>query len=273
MNIRSYLIPIAVLGAGIAWLGTPSEAHYEAAVQRDACDDRGRSSRGSSLCEIREFTLESSGDLRVDAGPNGGIRVEGSDRKDILVTARVQVRGRNDESIRALASEIRIRAANGAISADGPRSSGRQSWSVSYEVLVPVRYDLTLQTTNGGISIDDVYGAIDFQATNGGVSLSDLRGDVHGRTVNGGLTVRLNGDAWVGEGGLDVATTNGSVSLEVPQGYNAQLEAGTVHGRVTTDVPLTVQGRLGKRIKVELGHGGAMVRVLTVNGAVRIKRW
>ncbi len=272
MNIRSYLIPIAVLGAGVAWIGTPRGAHYEGAVQRDACGDRGRSSRGSSLCELREFALAFSGDLRVNAGPNGGIRVEGSDRRDVLVIAKLQVRGRNDESLRELASEIRIRTENGVISADGPRSSRRQSWSVSYEVSVPLHYDLTLQTTNGGISVDGVSGVIDFQATNGGVSLSGLGGTVRGRTVNGGVTVRLNGDAWVGEGGLDVATTNGSVSLEIPQGYNAQLEAGTVNGRVTTDVPLTVQGRLGKRIRAELGHGGAMVKAVTMNGAVRIKR-
>ena len=36
------------------------------------------------------------------------------------------------------------------------------------------------------------------------------------------------------------------------------------------DFPVTLQGRIGKRIQTQLGSGRPLVRVITTNGGVRI---
>jgi hypothetical protein len=59
---------------------------------------------------------------------------------------------------------------------------------------------------------------------------------MHGRTTNGGVKVALTGSQWDGEG-LDVTTTNGGVTLEVPSDYNAHLETGTVERRCPHGFP------------------------------------
>lgn len=89
--------------------------------------------------------------------------------------------------------------------------------------MVPEASDLDLETLNGGIEVKGVYGDIRFEAVNGGIRLSDLGGDVRGSTVNGGVVVRLAGDRWRGRS-LDVDTTNGSVKLQIPEEYSADVE-------------------------------------------------
>jgi DUF4097 and DUF4098 domain-containing protein YvlB len=131
--------------------------------------------------------------------------------------------------------------------------------------------DLSLESTNGGISIAQVSGDLEFQTTNGGVKLADVAGNVHGRTTNGSLTVELSGSEWQGTG-LDAATTNGGVVLVLPDGYNAHLEAGTRNGGLHFDFPVTVQGRIDRNISTDLGSGGAPIRVRTTNGGVTVKK-
>jgi DUF4097 and DUF4098 domain-containing protein YvlB len=103
------------------------------------------------------------------------------------------------------------------------------------------------------------------------VHLTRVGGDVRGRTTNGGVDVELEGSTWDGEG-LDVETSNGGVKLAIPANYSANLETGTVNGRLNVDFPVTVQGRLDKNINATLGSGGPPIRVRTSNGGVRISR-
>jgi hypothetical protein len=89
--------------------------------------------------------------------------------------------------------------------------------------------------------------------------------------MNGGVTVELDGERWEGSG-LDVQTTNGGVHLSLPSRYNARLETGTVNGGLQFDFPVTVQGRLSRRLTTDLGSGGALIRVVTTNGGVTVAR-
>ncbi|MPZ20734.1 MAG: hypothetical protein GEV06_22920 [Luteitalea sp.] len=246
----------------------------QAASGEDPCADVG--GRGNDdharHCETREETLP-AGALAVDAGPNGGIRVEGWDQNDIQLQAIVVAHAHSEERARALAAEVEVETAGNRVRANGPARSGGEGWSVSYRVHVPRQNDLELDANNGGISISGVGGTMRFKTQNGGVHLTDLSGSVRGRAQNGGLNVSLAGQTWEGEG-LDVETTNGGVTLAIPEAYNARLETRTVNRGFHTDFPLTVQGELNTRhgLTTTLGTGGAPVRVRTTNGGVRIKQ-
>lgn len=135
--------------------------------------------------------------------------------------------------------------------------------------------DLSLEAHNGGISIAEVYGKIDFKTTNGGVTLRRVGGSVRGGTMNGGVNIELAGNRWNGEE-LNVKTTNGGVTLSMPDNYSAHLETGTVNGNISIDfpvnVPLTDRGRIPRDVTIDLGSGGPTVRATTTNGGVRVKR-
>lgn len=272
MNTKLYALPLALsaLGLGTNWSSSPAAVELGNTAQDDLCRDQSSHDRGW-FCEVREFRF-SPGDIRgVDAAPNGGIHVQGWDRNEVLVRARVQAHAWSDEEAMDLVSEVQIETSRSMLESDGPRTGRNESWSVSYWVSMPRNSDLEMSTTNGGISIDDVTGNLGFHTTNGGVTLRNVGGDVRGRTTNGSVRVELSGSEWDGRG-LDVQTTNGSVRMLIPDGYNAELVSGTTNGGMTIDFPITVSGRIDRRIRTDLGRGGPTIRAVTTNGGVVIRR-
>jgi hypothetical protein len=240
----------------------------------EKCRERGswNNDRGRA-CEVRNVPVRLSGrSISVDGRQNGGIRVFGWDGDSVKVTARLEARDRTDEDARQLLTRVRILADGRSVRADGPDTDWDDaSWSVSYFVFVPRRFDLDLEAHNGGIGVSDVSGRLDLRTHNGGVMLSAVGGDVRAHTQNGALSVQLTGTRWDGTG-LDAETRNGSVRLSVPEQYAAQLETGTVNGSIRTDIPLTLSGRISRQLSIPLGGGGRTIRALTTNGSVTITR-
>ncbi|MEP7214227.1 MAG: DUF4097 family beta strand repeat-containing protein [Acidobacteriota bacterium] len=238
--------------------------------EREFCSSSDNSGNDRvSVNDLREFTV-AAGSLNVDAGRNGGVRVKGENRSDILVRACVQAWAGSAEGAKAAVAGVRI-SSSGTIKAEGID----ENFAVSYDIRVPRSTDLSLTAHNGGISISSVDGRLEFETTNGGVNLSDVAGDVKGRTTNGGVNVALMGRAWKGSG-LDVQTSNGGVRLLIPETYAANIETGTVNGGFSSDIAsLNVErnerGRpRATRINTSLNGGGAPIRVVTTNGGIRI---
>ena len=262
------------LGVFVAALMTMNVALAVAHGDKDGsltCRDNWSSDRLVGQCEIREQKLPASGMLTVDASRNGGVSIKGWDQSEILVRARVQAAAATQAEADQLVKQIRVETSGGKVFAVGPENRKNYQWSVTYEIFVPKRTDLSLEAYNGGISIADVSGRIDFTGHNGGVVLKRVGGSVRGGTMNGGLVVELDGASWNGEV-LDVKTTNGGIVMAIPENYSAHLQTGTVNGHLSIDFPVTVQGRIGKELAVNLGNGGATVRAMTTNGGVKIKR-
>ena len=207
------------------------------AAQVPCADNERQGNRDrANHCEIREYTLNDTGRLIVDASKNGGIRVTGADRTNVLVRARVNASAPSMDEAKALATQVAVQATPGNVHSSGPEDLRDRGWAVSYEIQVPRRSGLNLKAYNGGIGISDVEGDITFDALNGGVTLNRLGGDVRGKTVNGGLRVELAGNTWRGNQ-LDVQTTNG-VTLLTPTVFRTDmaLPAETSIGNYDVDV-------------------------------------
>lgn len=243
--------------------------------QKDFCSGNWSGDGKISFHEAREMTVSPTPLLTVDGKRNGGIRVIGENRSDILVRACVQTWAETEEAAQSLARSIRIQTGS-LITADMPEEF---KGSVSYEIHVPRMSNLKLTAHNGGISVSSVEGTMELETKNGGVSLSDVAGDVRGRTTNGGVSVKLSGASWRGSG-LDLETTNGGVNLVMPENYAARIETGTVNGGFKSDIAAlnvekdddTNENRWNrkKRISAELNGGGAPIRVITTNGGIKI---
>ncbi len=258
---------MAALGLVMA-LVSPSQAQ-RVIPDHEWCDgDRGNS-RAERYCEVREYDLDARDLVRVNAEPNGGIQVEAWDRNEIRLLAKVQAWSRRGDP-QEIVDQVEIETEN-TVSADGPRLRDREGWAASYRLMVPRNSNLDLETMNGGIRIQGVRGQMDFSTMNGGIALDDVGGDVQGKTQNGGVKVTLSGTQWEGEQ-LDLETTNGSVTLTLPEDFRADLTTGTVNGSFNTDFPITVRGSLrSNRLSTELNGGGPPIRLVTTNGAVRIR--
>ena len=229
-------------------------------------DDRDR----ERVCEVRDVQMKVPTRLFVDGRDNGGVSFYGWDKNEVLVRALIQAHGETKADAEALAKEIRVLTDMDRVRAEGPATRRYRGWSVSYEVWVPRKMDLDAETHNGGIHVEGVEGRMSLHGVNGGITLRDVAGDVRGETTNGGAAAYLSGSSWRGAG-LDLETTNGGVTLEMPRNFNAELETGTVNGGFNIDFPITVSGYVGRRIRTKLGNGGPRVRAITTNGGVRIR--
>ncbi len=54
--------------------------------------------------------------------------------------------------------------------------------------------------------------------------------------------------------------------------YSAHLETGTVNGHISVEFPVTVHGEINRQLSIDLGSGGPLIRAVTTNGGVSIKR-
>jgi len=222
-------------------------------------------------CEVRRSAIAApTGRVSIDAGENGDIKVVGGSADSMIVVARVAATGNTSDDALAIARQIRIEVTPTSVRATGPSTGDNRHWAVSFDVVLPRGADVSATAHNGGVYLEGLSGKVDASAVNGPVSVYGMAGDVRGRTENGPITAELRGTKWDGAG-LDLQTENGPVTLNIAKGYNAHLETGTVNGPMRIDFPVTLQGRITRRISVDIGSGGPTVRAVTTNGPVVVR--
>ena len=240
------------------------------APPEDLCAER-YDSRRQHHCEVREEIIGAANALDIDPGQSGGVRVRGWQRADVRLRTRVDAHAETESRARELVSAVRVAAIGGRIRSDGVMTVRDEQWATAFYLDVPTNVRLAINTRNGGISLEDFSGPALMRAVNGGISLRHVGGDVKGQTHNGELRVELAGTRWDGLG-LDVETRNGSVRLTLPPNYSAELETGTVHGRVEIDFPVLIHAGRQRRFTTTLGSGGPKIRAMTTNGSVIVRR-
>lgn len=229
-------------------------------------------------CNVREQTVAAAGRLVVDSGTNGGVTIRGSLRNDVLVRSKIDAWADTDSEASLIASQVQLNIAPGQISATGPSTNNRSNWSVSFEIFLPQNTDLDLKAHNGGVHVSDVRGRMELNTQNGGLHLERIAGDVTGTTQNGGVHVELDGNAWEGRQ-LDLRTQNGGVHVQAPQNFSGHLQAETVNGSIHSDFPTPAttaavqNGRFRPRtLDMNVGAGGPLIHLTTVNGGIHVGR-
>jgi len=227
---------------------------------------------------------------RIDAGKtleirgiNGAIRVERATGAEAEVVAQKTARRSDPADV-----EITVVPHDGGVTlcavyppVDGKENECRPGGGghnnthdndvkVEWTVRLPDGVKLGAHTVNGDVTVRDASGAVQASTVNGDVDVA-TRGVAEASTVNGSIRAALGKADWTGT--MAFSTVNGSVTLEVPAGLSADVEAATVNGSIETDFPITVQGKFGsRRLKGTIGNGGRGLDVETVNGSIRLRR-
>jgi DUF4097 and DUF4098 domain-containing protein YvlB len=152
----------------------------------------------------------------------------------------------NDVTVRTGAGGITIEDVGGNVAAHAG-SGGIHGTAIGAAKNGPARIEVS--TGSGGISLDQVRGSVDGQAGSGHVSISgEPTGDWH------------------------VRSGSGPVNLKLPAKTAFSLRAHTGSGGIHVDFPLTIQGAVGDRHRVEgkVGEGGPLIEIQTGSGGVHI---
>ncbi|HEV2645029.1 MAG TPA: hypothetical protein VGU46_01550 [Acidobacteriaceae bacterium] len=110
-------------------------------------------------------------------------------------------------------------------------------------------------------------GDIRAQTSNGSLSVSNLSGNVHLTTTNGSASGVLDGGTWRG-GELAVRSTNGSMRVQMPFGYSADVITRTTNGDVSGDFPNRRYGQSPNSLDTSVERGGPTLDFDTTNGHI-----
>lgn len=140
--------------------------------------------------------------------------------------------------------------------------------SVDFRVRVPAGVTLAAGTVNGGVTTRSLGGPVRARTVNGACDIETSRSG-EATTVNGSVRATLGKVA--SSDRLEFSSVNGSITLTLPAGLDAELEGNTVNGSIQADFPVTVSGKWGPRsMRGTLGRGGARLSASTVNGSIRL---
>jgi hypothetical protein len=247
---------------------------------------------------------------------DGSIQVRSWDMNEVLVQIerrgpdqssldRLEVKATQQGN--RLSIEAPRPAGQGQVNAFGPWVSQ----SVHLTVTAPRRVTLQAQTGDGSIEASDVQGTIDLRTGDGGVLASRVEGQLTVRTGDGSILVdNATGqvEAESGDGSIEIAgrlerldvrtgdgsvraealngsemkndwrmtTGDGSITLRVPQGFNAEVEAHTGDGRIRIDGldPPVPEGerREQRDVRGRLGSGGRSLYLRSGDGSIEVSR-
>jgi hypothetical protein len=133
--------------------------------------------------------------------------------------------------------------------------------------------DLRVRTGDGAIRLEHVSGAVDAASGDGSVDIDGAISTLKVRSGDGRMRLRTSTPSATGQ--WEVATGDGTVILEVPDSFGAELDALTGDGRVRVD-GVEFSGELDRhdpsRARGRLGAGGARITIRSGDGGITVRR-
>jgi hypothetical protein len=214
---------------------------------------------------------------------NGPVIIEPSDGDSFVVFADKRSRRSNPDDVEIRAVEnpdgsITVcalwRAAQTECGPSGEyrmKDMKKNDVAVRFRVLVPRGVRLDASTVNGQVQAEGAAAELVLATVNGGIQ-AEASGPIRATTVNGSVSATIDA-LTAGTEPVELKTVNGAIRVELPADLNADLEASTVSGRVSTALPIKVVGRVNPRqLRARLGEGGRRLTLSTVNGQIRIEQ-
>jgi hypothetical protein len=152
---------------------------------------------------------------------------------------------------------------------DGRMNTRNNDVEVHFVVRVPAGVSFAARTVNGDVQARNLASRVDARTVNGSVDIA-TNADCRAETVNGSIRASLGQLATDNE--ISFKTVNGGITLLLPSGANADVDAATVNGSFESDMPMTLQGKVSRReFHGTLGAGGPRLQLKTVNGGIVLK--
>jgi len=161
---------------------------------------------------------------------------------------------------------------------------------VKIELQVPSQTKAKIHTGDGNIRADSLRGPTRLDTHDGNIEGEDFDGVLEASSGDGNIRVRgkfagLNLRS--GDGNIDaevrpgshmtsswtVHTGDGRVTLRLPEGFAADVEAHTGDGHISVDLPLTTTGATHENeVSGKLNGGGQTLTIHTGDGSIHVER-
>ncbi len=172
--------------------------------------------------------------------------------------------------------------------------------SSSGEISVLAGRRMRVNTSSGDCEADTVSGRFEFSSSSGDLTLGLARDSVRVRTASGDILIQraargLDGEASSGQidvaeaggpirlvstsgdvsvsavapfAGVEATTSSGELTVRLPRGAGARLEASTSSGSIDCSIPITLDRSDRRTMSGRIGSGGPSVRLSSASGDI-----
>ena len=239
----------------------------------------------------KTFTLTGKPELRVETS-DGNIRVDTWDQNTIeahVTTERWKI-GPGEIQIfdhqSGDAVQLEVRFPQNIVHFN----FGGNHRRVEIVIHMPKEGRVDLHTGDGSIRLSNFKGNMDVRSGDGHQEIDDVDGSLRAQSGDGRIRAAGRFDELEigsGDGSIDAralpgsaALSNwelhagdGSISLELPDNFAADVDLHTSDGHISLDMPITVEGRLGRNdIHGKLNGGGKALTIHTGDGSIRLQK-
>jgi Putative adhesin len=177
---------------------------------------------------------------------------------------RIEVRMPRDADLRVETGDGSIKAANLAGAVD--LRTGDGSLQVS-----AIKGSLQMRTGDGGVDASDIDGTISAVSGDGHITVEGRFDVLQAKSGDGRINVRVRKGSKL-DSSWSVISGDGSIEVAIPNDLSADIDANSHDGSVSTDVPLTIQGTVGKsRLRGKLNGGGQTLTIHTGDGSIHLR--
>ena len=272
---------------------------------------------GAAANFSKSLPLGPGGKLAMNVD-RGDVHVTGSDQNTVEIQVDRKVTRASDSEAAGILKDERVvlRQTGNEISITAHEPPGLHlhsfwGWfnepnlSVHYEITVPRKFDVRLETSGGRIKVASLQGNAEVKTEGGNLDFNNIDGRVKGETMGGGiravsckdeLLIQTMGggitiERFTGshirattEGGsisadfaaapkadCELRTMGGGVTARLPQSAAVTLDAHTEGGSVRTDLPVQVQGQFhDSTLKGTINGGGPLLKLETEGGNIEV---
>jgi DUF4097 and DUF4098 domain-containing protein YvlB len=199
---------------------------------------------------------------------NGGIRVKGTNTKEVIVKAILRTEKKSYkkrrksskklEGLKRISNEgldFSVKEFNNAIDIDSDRNG-----ITDFEIEIPRNFSLKLSTYNSGdIYVENVNGQMDISNANGKITLKDISGAVIADALNKDITVnfvKVDPDT-----PMAFSSLNGDIDITFPKNMKADVKIKSERGEIYTDFDLKMKKEKPNFTKSQYKNSGYRLKI------------
>ena len=277
MRCRTLSI-LAILVAGTCLALEPAD---QGSVKRGEPQRQGNNWEERAECSI---PAREGGRLVVRAD-FGSLDVKPGANDRVVCQVRLRAYTSNEDEARRYFKdyELTLRQLEGGVYLTGrlpQQRHGHMSRGAEYDITVPLRFNLDLETKGGGIEVEKLEGQLQAVTAGGPIRTGDVTGPVRVETAGGSIqlgSIAAPVEARTAGGSIRVGDVHGAAVLETSGG---EIVAGLVQGTLRAETAggdLILRGASGpieartSGGQIQVGQSGGSVIAQTAGGSIRLQ--
>ena len=244
--------------------------------------------RTATRREIRRFAY--GGTVTIIGAPKGSVTLEGWPRSEVEVVAEIELKAETEADLDRLAAvnnfsfdedtnHISIltigthdRSYMKKTAKNFPKNLLNLPWKIDYKIKVPAITDVEINAGHGPVTVSALEGALRLSALESETILTLGGGVVSATVTAGNLRFVVPVRSWRG-GGADIRIATGVLNVELPPGFNGDIDADILRtGKIVDNFgQLETRQKPGiteKVVRARAGAGGAFFKFTVGDGTL-----